>query len=578
MATLADAQIAKWLIEPAYDKMYMAIGTDAIVTDSSDVKTLWSYNGERMIETTDALSAFRENRSIATIPETTEISFILKDNGETLNIGNCDVALDYPYYSCGKLLVREGSYFRYVDKEGLMGVGKYLIAYPYFNDYASCQTYVNMEKQNERRNLLLNKDEVAVQFVFDGKMLNPKDVEFVSSVNDEGIAVVVINHKVFLFHGENVSLSPVYASENEATTKNQAKLNGNFADCYTRIDDDGYKLIAKCGKNNFVSFEFDGMLRPTTFSSNNTVKKYNARAKETKEYSSPLRISKDGDLRGIVWDSEEMLPPQFDDVSMCFGNKSIVKLKGKYGLLEIDKDSKFSIKINKGDDVAFLHQKKETPVRVDMPTFILSDKTYLEIDPACGLELDKTSREKKNTESGNFVEYKCILNIPGGLQDEIEVFEYPIQILYNGLKAPVVNHKVNEWFYKKFEVEEDESLRNVENGTLTFVFNIKNVQMDDMLVKFDVSVLTDSLRVEREDKLSETRYKYKVYDLNEGVNNIVVQVLEQGCPPASFSFEVEYHKPVVETETTKAEEETVTIKKKPRIRRADQEHERRLEI
>ena len=149
---------------------------------------------------------------------------------------------------------------------------------------------------------------------------------------------------------------------------------------------------------------------------------------------------------------------------------------------------------------------------------------------------------------------------------------YPIQVVYNGLKSPVINHKINAWFYKKFEVEEDESQRQVENGTLTFVFNIKNAHLDGSIVKFDVSVLADTLSVQREDKMSETRYKYKVEGLNEGINNIVVQILEQGCPPASFPFEVEYHKPVEKTKTTPAEQEKVVIKKKPKVQPKVQQH------
>ena len=74
-----------------------------------------------------------------------------------------------------------------------------------------------------------------------------------------------------------------------------------------------------------------------------------------------------------------------------------------------------------------------------------------------------------------------------------------------------------------------------------------------------VNIVTDSLQYELE-KMSEIRYKCKVVSLNEGINNITVQVLEQGCPPAEFPFEVEYHKPVARTRT----KEKVTIKKKPK--------------
>lgn len=563
--SFVDAQIAKWLIEPAYDNIQMASGIDAIITDSASTKIIWSFEGKRLAETTNEIFEFKENLSVTTKPGTANITGILKSNGETINLGNCYVTHAYPYYSCGKLLVQDGKYNRFVGKDGMMSDGRYIKAYPYFNGYASCQAFKNFEKQKDPYLLLINGNEEIVQFSYNGKGFDADDIEFISSVNDENIAIVIIKHKLYKFNGQDGSLSPVFATENEKNLKNQAKLDGELSQCYTSTENKNSILTAKCGKNSFVSFEFDNMLRPISFTADEVVKKFYFKVEEKEEFTSQLKMSTEGDKFGIYWDSAEMLPPQFEKLSTCFGNKAFVKLNGKYGMLEIDKDDYFSLKINKGNDIAFLHQKFETTVRVDMPTYILSDKTYLEIDPKCGIELDKTSRERKNTESGNFVEYKCVLTIPDNLPDEIEEITYPIQVQYNGLKSPVINHKINAWFYKKFEVEEDESQRSVEHGTLTFVFNIKNAQLDGSIVKFDVSVSADTLNVQREDKMSETRYKYKVYGLNEGINNVLVQVLEQGCPPASFPFEVEYHKPVAKTKTTPEEKEKVVIKKKPRV-------------
>ena len=565
LAGLANAQIAKWLIEPLYDDIHMAVGIDAIVTDSANTKTLWSFEGRRLATTPNEIFDFRENRSVSTVPGTANIACVFKNNGESIKIENCNVAHAYPYYSCGKLLVQEGIYYRFVGVDGSFNGGKYTKAYPYFNDYASCQTFQNMEKQKDPYFLLVNKNEEMVQFSFNGKNFDTDDIEFISSVNDENLAIVVLKHKLYKFNGADGSLSPVFASEDETNLKNQAKLDGDLNMYYKKVDDNTYVLTAKCGKNGEVSFEFDNMLKPVSFTTNGETKKYSVREEVKREFTSPLRMETEGNLYGIYWESEEMLPAQFEKLSTCFENKAFVKLNGKFGILAIDKDAKFSLKINKGNDVAFLHQKFETAIRVDMPSYILSDKTYLEIDPSCGIELDKTSREIKNTESGNFVEYNCVLNIPENLPDEIEEISYPIQVVYNGLKSPVINHKINAWFYKKFEVEEDETQRHVEHGTLTFVFNIKNAQLDGSIVKFDVSVLADTLSVQREDKMSETRYKYKVDGLNEGINNIVVQILEQGCPPASFPFEVEYHKPVAKTKTKPAEQEKVVIKKKAKV-------------
>lgn len=565
VVSLADAQIAKWLIEPGYDSIRMADGLHAIITDSLTFKSLWTYEGKKLMTTSNDMYSFRENRSVALAPQSDNIVEIIKANGEIIPVDGCRVAHSFPYFSCGKLLVQEGVFYRYIGNEGQKEGMLYTKAFPYFNNYATCQTFMNMEKQKDLYCLLIDGNEDVVQFSYNGKVFRQDDVEFISSVNDENIAIVVIKHKVYRFNGADATLSPVFASAYETNLKNQAKIDGDISQCLKRLSNGLYLLVAKCGKSTSIAFYFDMMLRPESVSLNGQTHKYAVRTERREELSSSLAIERTGGLYGLSCDGEEMLPPQFENITECFGNKAFVKLKGKYGMCEIEKDDKFALKVNKGNDVAFLHQKFETTVRVDMPSYILSDKTYLNVYSDCGIELDKTSREKRNTESGNFIEYNCVLNIPGNLLDEIEEVNYPLQILYNGLKSPVINHKINAWFYKKYEVEEDESQRNIEQGTLTFVFNIKNSQLDGAIVKFDVSVMAaDTLLVEREDKLSETRYKYKVYDLSEGINNIVVQILEQGCPPAYFPFEVEYHKPVEKTRTKPAAGETVTIKKKPK--------------
>lgn len=562
----ANAQMARWLISPSYDDIRIAAnGIDAVVTDSAGVKNLWTYEGKLLIKTSNDLFDFKDKRCVSTKKGKIDIDCIYTENGEKIKIENCNVTHAFPYYSCGMLLVHDGSYFRYVQTDGSIDSKYYLKAYPFFNGYASCQTFMNMEKKKNPYNLLIDNNEKAVEFKYGGKNIDANDVEFISSVNDDSIAVVVIKHKVYTFDGRTKILSPVCATKDDDSQKNQAKLNGDLAQCYKQLNDSISTLTAECGKINKVTFSFDNFLKPVSIDVNGNVETYSVKTEKKKEYTSSVKSHEENGLYGIYYNSKEILPPQFDRVMSCIDNKVFVKLKGKYGMLEVDSVNVLKVKINKGDDIAFLHQKKDATVRVDMPHYILADKTYLEFCVTEGAELDKTSRTWRNTESGNFVEYNCVLTIPKDLPDEIKEITYPVQITYDGLKYPVIDHKVNAWFYKKFEIEEDESQRNVEHGTLTFVFNVKNSREDESIVKFDVSVQADTLSVLREDKMSETRYKYKVCDLKEGVNNIVVQVLEQGCPPASFPFEVEYHKPVAKTKTKPAEKEKVNIVKKQKV-------------
>ena len=141
---------------------------------------------------------------------------------------------------------------------------------------------------------------------------------------------------------------------------------------------------------------------------------------------------------------------------------------------------------------------------------------------------------------------------------------YPTQIVYDGLKSPIIPFKVKAWHYKYFNVDVNDAETSIHQGTLSFTFNI-NAERNpgEAVYPTSVNIQTDSLQCELE-KISETRYKCKVLALAEGNNNIIVQILEQGCPPASFPFEVTYTKPAAKTRNKPAVKEDVVIKKKTR--------------
>ena len=403
------AQIAKWLIPPSYEKIQLIPGIDAIITDSADVKAIWTMDGQQLISCKDELFSFKEGIALSVRKGTSQISIAYKQNGDQIKFNDCNVAHNYPYYSNGKLLVHDGSYFRFIDADGNMKEGKYTSAYPYFNGYATCDTYLNMERQKNSCHFLLDKNGTPVSFTYQGKPIDDDDLQFISSVNDEKIGIVVIKSKVFLFNGDSKVLSPVFAKESPSPNlKEQVKLVSELEQCFLQNSDSTYILNAKYGKNDRVSIYFDLMKRPLSIKRNGIEQVYQKTAESTKTYKSNLNIKKEGNHIGLYWDDKndnnEILPPQFEEVVACFEDKAFVKLKGKYGMLEIIKDTKFDLKINKGDDIAFRHQKFETSIRADFPTFLLADKVNLEIDPTSGCNIDKTSKNFKNTDHGNFIE------------------------------------------------------------------------------------------------------------------------------------------------------------------------------
>ncbi len=576
----SKAQIAKWLIPPLYDKISLVGGVDAVMSDSAGTKTVWTFDGKRLITSTDEIFPFKEGMALALKRGTASISMIYKQNGEPISISGCSVAHAFPYYSNGKLLVLQGDSYKFIDREGGFLSGNYASAYPFFNGYAACDTYLNMEKKKDIRHMLLDGNGKPCSFSFQGKEIDADDIQFVSSVNDENIAIIIIKQRVYFYNAKEKNLIPILIKDVPTPNlKEQAKVTSDIPQSFLQNSDSTYTLTAKCGKNDVVSIDFDIMKRPKYIKRNDVEHYYKKITEEVKVRNSELRTTKENGLVGLFWNNEkEILPSQFEDVLSCFDNKAIVKTKGKVGMLEILKDESFKLKMNKGDDIAFRHQKFETTIRADFPTFLNSNKVNIEISTKTGCDIDKTSKESKNTESGNYVQYNCVLNIPPDLPDELTTIEYPITILYDGIKSSTIPFKVSAWHYKYFVVDIDDSQTALENGTVSFVFNINAERIaSDGVYPTTVNILTDSLHYEYE-KMSEVRHKCKVYSLKEGVNNIVVQILEQGCPPASFPFEVEYHKPVAKSRNKPAEKEKVTIKKKERTPKRAVENESRPRV
>lgn len=155
--TGVKAQIARWLISPSYESIQLADGIDAIITDSAGIRVVWTMNGKRLITSNNEIYPFKEGLALSVKRGSSTISSIYKQNGDSIRIEGCNVTHQYPYYSNGKLLVQQGTFYRFIDSNGNILDGKYTSAFPYFNGYAVCDTYLNMEKMKNIRHMLIGK-------------------------------------------------------------------------------------------------------------------------------------------------------------------------------------------------------------------------------------------------------------------------------------------------------------------------------------------------------------------------------------------------------------------------------------
>ena len=218
--------------------------------------------------------------------------------------------------------------------------------------------------------------------------------------------------------------------------------------------------------------------------------------------------------------------------------------------------------MHNGKDIAFRHKDVATTIKLELPVIISADKCRFDIDEKHGCIIDKISLETKNTENGNYVQYNCNLTIPDSLPDVITEIQYPVQITYDGLKYPIVPIKTKAWHYKYINVDLDETETTLEQGNVSFTINISaDKQPGENDYPFEVEIKTDSLQTELA-KISETRYKCKLFALAEGINNVNINILENGCPPSVFPFEITYIKPVKKTRNKPEVKEEVKIEKK----------------
>lgn len=562
-------QVAKWMIRPSYNRIYMADGADLIMTDSSDVKTLWTMEGRRLASTRNRLHPFKEGIAVATQGSGDQIAGFYDTRGRFTTLAGCVIAHSFPFFSDGHLLVQEGYYYRYVNGKGKIGEGKYTRAYPFANGYASCFTYRNLLKNKGPYYLLLTKDLNPVSFSYDGRAIEDDDIDLISSVNDEGIGVVIAKRRVYLFNGKDKSLTPVVADQAHPDLKNQAKIEDELNTSLLEDTDTSSVLTAKCGKSDVVQIRFNAFLVPLSIKTPAGEQVWQKTVKPARTYTSPLRMVEADDLEGLCWEDREVLPPQFDKVVACIDDKAFVCVSGKCGALKVFEDEYFSVSLNKGNPINFRHQKFETSIRVDLPPMVSTQRTSIEMESRSGCEIDFTSCEKKNTEFGNYLQYNCVLNIPKALPDEMygdarNIITYPVTIFYDGLVSPTIPVKAKAWHHKYYNVDVNESDISIHQGLLSFVLNIHAERYpDEPVYPVNVSIVADTLHYELE-KVSESRYKCKVWTIGEGTTNIVVQLTEQGCPPAPYSFEVTYVKPAPKTKSKPATKENIVIRRKPK--------------
>lgn len=573
-----DAQIAYWIIHPDYDSIYFASGANLVITDSLNEKIVWTPDGKRLFKTADKLHQFAEGIAVTTKQNSRKITGFYTTDGKFTPIENCIVAHDFPYFSDGYLLVVKQNRYYFVDTDGRMDERGFDLAYPFHHGFASCCDHIRSGK-SIICNSLINKNKQELSFSFKGKRFSRNALDFVSSVNGIGIGIVVARGKAYYFTGEK-ELEPIFQTADKNKLKNQAKLDGKISDCLVEWGNSDFILYMNY---RTLSCRFDARMIPLEIGPNLNRIPFETISATKVEKTSPLAVTEKDQLYGLSINGIQILPEQFEAIYKCFGDDVFVRKSGKQGLLHVSKDESFLPIINNGQDVCFRHRTTNAKIHLDIPDFIPSEKTYImSLDSSCFVE--RRSRVNKKTPKVSYVEYDCTLSFPdvlynysfsspNNLTDETIPIIYPIRITSDGIEFPKTQLEANVWHDKYFTIDIKEKERIALNNIVTLSIDIISEEglSNEEMSPYKVTIETSdySLNYECKSFLS-NKYHYEctLYNLKKGQNDIIIRVVEEGCPPVSCPYSIIYSKPSAKN---KAKKEDAEVKKKTKINKVGKE-------
>ena len=561
----AGAQISRWVIRPQYENLRLAQGAPFVLGDSLDNTILWDFNAKRIAMTKDSILPFVEGKGVAVAKGTDKVTGFFTQDGKFYRLDDCSIAHDMPYFSDGYLLLRGTYGYRIIDGKGKDAIsGYYEKIYPFNNGFAVCQTFENVEKRKDAFYAFITTDGRFINFSYGKKKFDHDDVQFLSSISDNGKGIAVIKEKAYYFDSKTLELAPIMPKFSDKNVKHQVEIIGR-EDEFIHDLGDSIVILCKNGKDR-VQLHFDPRLLPTKIVYADTVEYFHEEQGTGTVYSSSMTpVKGENGKWGVERDSVVVLPAQFDSVAFCVNDYVAVRSNGKYGMLYYDETLKYNFEINNGDKIPFRHKKFNTNIRLNLPPSVSAKDCSYDIDVQHGCVIDKISRERKDTENGNYLKYDCILAIPEYLTEKLSEVVYPIELVYDGVKLPVYELKTQAWYLKYIDVDlgENGGQITISKGDVSFVIKLTiDRKPGEIDYPFEVKISADSLRTECGLMAEKTRKCY-IYGLVEGVNNVNIIIEEEGCPPSMFPFEIKYVKPRPKTDTSPAiEKEAVVIEKK----------------
>ena len=167
-----NAQMTRWIMQPSYDRIYIASGAPLLISDSLDTSSIWSIKGKKIAVTNDVIHPFKEDLSVTTKKNSEEVTGFFNSQGKFTSLKNYSVAYNEPFFRDGYLLVKSGSRFCFINKNGEEEeFGTFVKLYPFNNGYATCFTYEQLDKLKNPYYTYITADNNPVTFTYNNKFL-----------------------------------------------------------------------------------------------------------------------------------------------------------------------------------------------------------------------------------------------------------------------------------------------------------------------------------------------------------------------------------------------------------------------
>ena len=444
LCTTSYAQVAKWMLNAEYDAITVN-NVGLLEVRLNDKVGLYDRNGNELIPIEyDRIDPFHEGYAI--LYNGDRFVGFTDEQGKVVNLSARGYLLreGADYFSCGRLLVyNQGAsapVYRYINTDGTTNGETYLLAHPYIENYAAVLRSLDNRDLTKVQYDMIDINGNPIE-IYDDKRIG---LQFISSFRD-GKAILISKNKFYTITINDRFPSQIY-TDNSMSRKSMVTLE------YSTLQVSSYptnRYLIKAKNGAFV-FNANLQLDEYALDGNPKVNFPTAEVESRVAPGSVFSILTNGSTFGLSYMGNELLPPQFEEITIVEDDFAVVCSNGKYGIITVDSANSFEFVIDKGHTIAFRHDTVSVELTVTLPKYISQNAIVESVSSDCSI--DKPSRNTIPNPDGLFIKYNCDLQIPLDLTEDKTDHTYKFILKYDNLISTEYAVNVKEWYQKYYDV------------------------------------------------------------------------------------------------------------------------------